>query len=295
MNSRVFTEDDGVRSEMTGEQIAALVFPDNPRETRVWLLSPERREVGLNEPLVIHGCETFDVVRKNVEGGFEVSRVDREVGVLRDGGATITVVTKRAAVIYHGLSVKRGLPVEKTDVLVLVPGGYPGQMLDGAVSSQGVAALWTREGEPATKPIDGRSATLRTCELSPTHQRHRAEVGPYPARPSHVSGRTPFMATRRQMTERRRVSLADNAGVGIVRIRAEDLERLQKCLFRRYPNREWGTFFRFGYRRTAWGVLVCFVDVVLPEPGELDRQSDITKFHADYSRHRFTRLLLPRV
>ena len=162
VNSRVFTEDDGVRSEMTGEQIAALVFPDNPRETRVWLLSPERREVGLNEPLVIHGCETFDVVRKNVEGGFEVSRVDREVGVLRDGGATITVVTKRAAVIYHGLSVKRGLPVEKTDVLVLVPGGYPGQMLDGAYLPRESLLFGRVKGNPQPNQLtaDGRHCAL---------------------------------------------------------------------------------------------------------------------------------------
>ena len=95
------------------------------------------------------------------------------------------------------------------------------------------------------------------------------------------------MAVRRQLTESRLVMLAESAGVGVLRIRAEDLERLEKHLFQRYPNREWGTFFRFGYRRTAWGVVICFVEALWPAPGELDRQSDITKFHAEYSRRAF--------
>ena len=29
-----------------------------------------------------------------------------------------------------------------------------------------------------------------------------------------------------------------------------------------------GTFFRFGYRRTRWGVLFTWVDALKPEPGD---------------------------
>src|SRR5271170_1126182 len=34
---------------------------------------------------------------------------------------------------------------------------------------------------------------------------------------------------------------------GLFRITAADREKLQTLLFKRYPHREWGTFFRFGY------------------------------------------------
>lgn len=174
VNSRVFTEDDGVRSQMTGEQVAVLVFPENPRETRVWLLSPERREVGLDEPLVIHGCEKFDVVRKGVEGGYEASRVDREVGMLRDGGATITVVSKPAAVIYHALSVKPGLTVAETDVLVLVPGGYPGQMLDGAYLPSDSPLFGKVKGKAQGNKVTADGRSWRLVSYHP----HTNGVGP---------------------------------------------------------------------------------------------------------------------
>jgi hypothetical protein len=81
--------------------------------------------------------------------------------------------------------------------------------------------------------------------------------------------------------------MAEYAGEGAVRIRDADLDRLERHLFRRYPNREWGTFFRFGYRRTAWGLAVYYVEGLWPRPGELDPQSDLTKFHAEYGRRAF--------
>lgn len=57
---------------------------------------------------------------------------------------------------------------------------------------------------------------------------------------------------------------------------------LEKLVFRRYPDREWGAFFRFGYRRTRWGLAVSFVDLLPPGPGDLDRNSPIVSFHPDY-------------
>ena len=55
------------------------------------------------------------------------------------------------------------------------------------------------------------------------------------------------------------------------RITEVDRENLFRLLFHRYPNSEWGTFFRFGFRRTRWGILITWVDAVKPESGDLDR------------------------
>lgn len=94
------------------------------------------------------------------------------------------------------------------------------------------------------------------------------------------------MVTRRSMSTDR-PCVSEDAGKGIVRIRKTELAQLEKYLFQRYPNREWGTFFRFGYRRTFWGIAVCFVDCLLPRAGDLDRQTALTTFHEHYSRRAF--------
>ena len=69
------------------------------------------------------------------------------------------------------------------------------------------------------------------------------------------AGRTSFMALRHQLSG---VPLAEGRHC-ILRICESDLRRLEKHLFQRYPQREWGTFFLFGYRRTSLGLgsLVC--------------------------------------
>lgn len=147
VNSRVFTEEQGVRPQMTGVQIAALVYPENPRETCVWLTSGVKREVGLDEKIHIEGCETFDVVRKEVTGGYEAARVQREVAALTASGAKVTFVDAPGAVVYHELSVGPGLPVSQTDVLVIVPSGYPGHMLDGTYLPEGSPLLGRVKGQ----------------------------------------------------------------------------------------------------------------------------------------------------
>ena len=42
----------------------------------------------------------------------------------------------------------------------------------------------------------------------------------------------------------------------IVRCTSEQHRTLERLLYRRYPHEEWGTFFRFGYRKTAWGLVI---------------------------------------
>jgi hypothetical protein len=68
----------------------------------------------------------------------------------------------------------------------------------------------------------------------------------------------------------------------LFRITAADREKLQEFLFKRYPHREWGGFFRFGYRVTSWGIHVSFVDAIEPQPGDLKRDSGIVEFDARY-------------
>lgn len=79
----------------------------------------------------------------------------------------------------------------------------------------------------------------------------------------------------------------DTDGEAVFRIREPDLARLEQHLFQRYPEREWGTFFRFGYRRTSWGLLICYVDGLWPEAGDLDRSTPLTTFREQYSRRAF--------
>lgn len=73
----------------------------------------------------------------------------------------------------------------------------------------------------------------------------------------------------------------------ILRFRELDRRNLEQLVFSRYPGREWGTFFRFGFRRTGWGLALSFVDPMPPQAGEMDRQSDLTVFRDEYSRRAF--------
>ncbi len=78
-----------------------------------------------------------------------------------------------------------------------------------------------------------------------------------------------------------------NDSASLVRIRGSDRQELEKHLFQRYPNREWGTFFRYGWRRTPWGVAIFYVDGLWPESGDLERQTPLTTFREQYSRRAF--------
>lgn len=159
VNARVFTEADGVKTTMTGMQIASLVYPDNPTQTTVWFVSQGNREVGMDEALNITGCEVFDVVRKNVDGGFEADRVQREIDQLCDSGQDVTLVREpQPVVIYRALRTRPGYAIATTDVLVPVPGGYPGQFLDWAYLPDDSPLIGKVKGSPQDPRIsvDGR-------------------------------------------------------------------------------------------------------------------------------------------
>jgi hypothetical protein len=81
--------------------------------------------------------------------------------------------------------------------------------------------------------------------------------------------------------------LVQDARHSLLRVRSRDLARLEKHVYQRYPNWEWGTFFDFGYRRTAWGLALTYVDGLWPEVGDLDRRVGLTRFLDQYSRRAF--------
>ena len=87
-------------------------------------------------------------------------------------------------------------------------------------------------------------------------------------------------SSRSKLTSR--IRLAADAGNCLVRSTAEQRRTLDRILYRRYPDAEWGTFFRFGFRETRWGLLVCFVDFLAPGTGDFDARSPLVEFSPGY-------------
>jgi len=141
VNKLRFTEKDGVKPKMTGREIAVLVEPD-PDQTKVERLTTEGPvPVGLKGEAPIANGDEFKVIRCNVNAGYQDSRVEREVEQLRKRGVRVTLVAEPAAVIYHDVPVHSRLPVQTTDVLVKVPSGYPGRIIDNAFLPEGSPLL----------------------------------------------------------------------------------------------------------------------------------------------------------
>lgn len=93
------------------------------------------------------------------------------------------------------------------------------------------------------------------------------------------------MAVRRELSGG--LPLIEDARHSLLRIRSSDLSRLEKHVYQRYPRREWGTFFEFGFRRTAWGLALSYVGGFWPRAGDMDRQVGLTRFLDQYSRRAF--------
>jgi hypothetical protein len=168
VNCRLFTDRDGVKRHMSGREIATLVYPDAPNETRIFSVSPEKREIGLDERVEIRNCEVFDVVRKKVDGGYEDPRVERELTAVREGGQRISLVSDSVlAVIYHDLRTRPGLPVTVTDVLVPVPGGYPGQMIDWAYLPTDSPLIGRVKGSPQNHRISAMNRLWQQISYHP--------------------------------------------------------------------------------------------------------------------------------
>lgn len=80
------------------------------------------------------------------------------------------------------------------------------------------------------------------------------------------------------------IPLAENGQHALLRIAEADRDKLERLLFHRYPDKEWGSFFRFGFRRTAWGIALTFADTLKPELNDLDRASPLVEFRPSYIR-----------
>jgi hypothetical protein len=70
--------------------------------------------------------------------------------------------------VYHEIPTREGYPhVRSTDVLVLVPGGYPGQALDGAFLPQGSPLLGRVAGDPQPQTIQALNRVWRLVSYHP--------------------------------------------------------------------------------------------------------------------------------
>ena len=151
VNKKTFTTVNGVKPKMTGREIAALVTPQ-PDATEVNKITGGTTvRMPLDQAIPIHNCDEFEVIRNNVAGGLNGAfpRVKVELARLQSGGARVTLVEAPVfAVVYHELRTRADHPVRMTDVLVLVPGGYPGASLDGAFLPQGSPLLGRVPGSP---------------------------------------------------------------------------------------------------------------------------------------------------
>lgn len=165
VNDKPFTEDNGVKPLMTGEEIAKLAF-DDPQNYDVYKV-PGDEEIKADQKIKIHDCDKFKVIRKTVTGGFEPSRIERELNILRESGAKVTFIPEVPGVVYHDIPARRGYPhLQATDVLVTVPGGYPGQPLDGAFLPSGSPLLGKVAGSPQGNSV---AALGRTWQLVSYH------------------------------------------------------------------------------------------------------------------------------
>ena len=150
VNSKPFTEADGVKKRMTGRQIASLVT-ENPDCTEVFLLEGgNTKPVPLDQEIQVKNGDEFCVIRNNVCGGFEPSRIQRELEKLKAGGCAAAFIQDPIpAVIYRDIPTRPGYAhLQMTDVLVAVPNGYPGQPLDGAHLPEGSPLLGRVAGSP---------------------------------------------------------------------------------------------------------------------------------------------------
>jgi len=177
VNSKTFTEADGVKKHLTGREIATFVA-DNPDATEVFKLKKgEKPELlPLDKQTPIHDGDEFRVVRTDVAGGFEPSRVARELEKLKAGGCRADLIEKPfAAVIYRDVPTRPDYPhLKQTDVLVPVPSGYPGTFIDGAYLPQDSPLLDRVPGQRAQGIIQ---ADARVWELVSYHP-HNGGGGP---------------------------------------------------------------------------------------------------------------------
>jgi hypothetical protein len=164
VNKLAFTKADGAKKEMTGREIAELVEKE-PQNTKVERITGgQKTKIELDETVAVQDRDEFKVIRCNVNAGFQSDRIERELARLRESGLAVRLVAGHVpAVIYCDVPVRDGLPVRTTDVLVKVPSGYPGGIIDNAFLPVGSPLLNCTPGETQqTETIDGRQWTQKS-------------------------------------------------------------------------------------------------------------------------------------
>ncbi len=71
--------------------------------------------------------------------------------------------------------------------------------------------------------------------------------------------------------------------VAIMRITGAARQHLERLLFSRYPEEEWGTFFLFGTHQTPDGMVITVVEILEPRGEDLDSTTSIVRFTEPYS------------
>lgn len=69
----------------------------------------------------------------------------------------------------------------------------------------------------------------------------------------------------------------------LVRAAGNDFTSLRRALFRRYPEWEWATFARFGWRPTPSGLVLTLASLDQPNPGDLDEDVGHVAIRETYS------------
>ena len=69
----------------------------------------------------------------------------------------------------------------------------------------------------------------------------------------------------------------------ILRVAAPEFEELQRLVFRRYPNSEWATFARFGWRDPGDVLVVTLASIDPPQNGDLDEEVGHVAFDEQYT------------
>jgi len=69
----------------------------------------------------------------------------------------------------------------------------------------------------------------------------------------------------------------------IMRITGAVRERLESLIFKRYPDKEWATYFLFGTHRTPESIVITVVDLIEPQGDDLDSTTAIVRFTEPYS------------
>ena len=69
----------------------------------------------------------------------------------------------------------------------------------------------------------------------------------------------------------------------VLRAAEPEFQALKRLVFRRYPDKEWATFARFGWRDTGHTLIVTLASLDSPEAGDLDENVDHVAFDEQYT------------